>query len=101
MGRGAVRRLQPALRIGVSAPMADTPNPLATPDQCAVEERALALQDHPDVQRARQICTLLWTNATAWPSRDQADRFDPMIDEYMFHHAMRAANGDANFPLVA
>jgi hypothetical protein len=76
-------------------------NPLATPAQRVVEDRALDLLDHPDVQRARQICTLLWENATAWPSRDQIDRFEPMIDEYMFHHAMRAANGDANFPEVA
>ena len=41
---------------------------------------------------------MLWKNATGWTSRDQADRFDNMIDEYMFHHAMRAANGDGNFP---
>src|SRR5258706_9822611 len=73
-------------------------NPLATPAQRAIEDRALALLDHPEVKRAREICTKLWKNATGWSSRDQADRFDNMIDEYMFHHAMRAANGDANFP---
>ncbi len=73
-------------------------NPLATPAQRAIEDRALALLTRPELQRARQIVTLLWRNATAWPSRDQADGFDNMIDEYMFHHAMRAANGDANDP---
>jgi len=73
-------------------------NPLATPAQRAVEDRALALLERPELQRARAVVTLLWRNATAWPSRDQADRFEGMIDEYMFHHAMRAANGDPNHP---
>lgn len=73
-------------------------NPLATPAQRAVEDRAMALLERPDLQRAREIVTLLWRNATAWPSRDQADRFETMIDEYMFHHAIRAANGDPNDP---
>lgn len=73
-------------------------NPLATPAQAMVEERAMRLLAHADVQRARAVVTTLWRNATAWPSRDQADRFDAMIDEYMFHHAMRAANGDSSDP---
>lgn len=76
-------------------------NPLATADQRAVEERALALLARPELERARTIVTMLWNNAVAWPLRDQADRFANMIDEYMFHHAFRAANGDANNPLVA
>lgn len=76
-------------------------NPLATPGQREVEDRALALLDRPELQRARAIVTMLWQNVAAWPSRDQADRFGNMIDEYMFHHAMRAANGDANFPQAA
>ena len=75
-----------------------TTNPLATPAQREVEDRAMALLARPEMERVRQIVTLLWNNATAWPSRDQRDRFAPMIDEYMFHHAMRAANGDANHP---
>ncbi len=76
-------------------------NPLATASQREVEDRALALLQRPELERARTIATLLWQNVAAWPSRDQADRFANMIDEYLFHHAMRAANGDANFPLVA
>ncbi|MDG2003239.1 MAG: hypothetical protein P8J20_07900 [Novosphingobium sp.] len=75
-----------------------TGNPLATTAQRMIEDRALALLKRPELERARTIARLLWNNATAWPSRDQADRFDNMIDEYMFHHAMRAANGDANDP---
>jgi hypothetical protein len=76
-------------------------NPLATAGQRMIEDRALALLARPELQRARSIVTMLWKNVAGWPSRDQADRFDNMIDEYMFHHAMRAANGDANFPEVA
>ncbi|MEZ5735317.1 MAG: hypothetical protein R3E09_05835 [Novosphingobium sp.] len=73
-------------------------NPLATSAQREIEDRALALLRRPELERARAIVTMLWRNAVAWPSRDQADRFDNMIDEYMFHHAMRAANGDPNYP---
>ncbi len=75
-----------------------TNNPLATPAQRMVEDKAMALLARPEMERVRQVVTLLWNNATAWPSRDQRDRFAPMIDEYMFHHAMRAANGDVNHP---
>ena len=73
-------------------------NPLATEAQRRIEDTAMALLARPEMERIRQVVTLLWNNATAWPSRDQRDRFQPMIDEYMFHHAMRAANGDANHP---
>lgn len=76
-------------------------NPLATPEQIAVEDKALTLLKRPDIERVRAMVTMLWKSATAWPSRDQADRFDGMIDEYMFHHAMRAANSDANFPVAS
>jgi hypothetical protein len=76
-------------------------NPLATVDQRAVEDKALALLERPELERVRAGVTMLWRNVAAWPSRDQADRFDNMIDEYMFHHAMRAANGDSANPKVA
>ncbi|MDE2301190.1 MAG: hypothetical protein KGK11_01355, partial [Sphingomonadales bacterium] len=76
-------------------------NPLATPAQKRIEDRALALLDRPELQRARQIVTLLWQNVAAWPARDQADRFANMIEEYLFHHAFRAANGDPDHPEVA
>ncbi len=76
-------------------------NVLATRDQCQVEELALALMQRPEMARARQIAGILWRNAMAWPARDQMDRFDNMIEEYLFHYAMRAANGDAQYPRVA
>jgi hypothetical protein len=76
-------------------------NPIATLDQREVEDQALALLERPELQRARQIVTMLWQSVAAWPARDQADRFANMIDEYMFHHAFRAANGDPAVPRVA
>ena len=76
-------------------------NPLATQAQRRIEDRALALLDRDDMKRVRATVTLLWKNVADWPARDQADRFANMIDEYMFHHAFRAANGDANHPEVA
>jgi hypothetical protein len=78
-----------------------TSNPLATEAQRRIEDRALALLQRDDLKRVRGVVTLLWQNVAAWPSRDQAGRFDNMIDEYMFHHAFRAANGDTNYPEVA
>lgn len=77
------------------------PNPLATEAQRRIEDRAMALLQRDDIKRVRSVVTLLWKNVAAWPARDQADRFDNMIDEYMFHHAFRAANGDAGHPEVA
>jgi hypothetical protein len=76
-------------------------NPLATPEQREVEDLALALLERPELRRARQIVTMLWQSVAAWPARDQADRFPNMIDEYLFHHAFRAANGDPARPRVA
>ena len=76
-------------------------NPFFTPAQKAIEDRAMALLRRPEMERVRTIVTMLFRNAVAWPSRGQMDRFDSMIDEYLFHHAMRAANGDANHPVAA
>lgn len=76
-------------------------NPLATTDQREVEDRALALLRRPELERVRKVVTMLWESVAAWPSRDQADRFPNMIEEYLFHHAMRAANGDAADPKVS
>lgn len=78
-----------------------TTNPLATQAQRRIEDRAMALLERSDLQRVRGVVEMLWKNVAGWPARDQADRFDNMIDEYMFHHAFRAANGDSNNPEVA
>ena len=76
-------------------------NPLATTAQREVEDRAIALLGRPGLQRARAVVTMLWRSVAAWPARDQEDRFENMIDEYMFHHAMRSANSDPNAPQIA
>jgi len=75
-------------------------NPLATEGQLRIEDIALRLLEHPEVAKVRDIVTLLWDSATHWPMREQASRRDQAIDDHMFHHAMRAANRDANNPEV-
>lgn len=77
-----------------------TANHLATTDQHDVEDTALRLLKLPALERARAVAITLWQNAVAWPARDQMNRFDNMIDEYVFHYAIRAANGDAAYPRV-
>ncbi len=76
-------------------------NPVATAEQREIEEVALRLLLRPELLKAREVAIMLWRNAMDYPARDQASRFDAMIDEYMFHYAIRAANSDVNFPRVA
>ncbi len=76
-------------------------NPLTNDAQRLVEDRAMALLQRPEMDRVRAGVTMLWQSVATWQSRDQADRFDNMIEEYLFHHAMRAANSDPDHPQVA
>jgi hypothetical protein len=76
-------------------------NPCATESQRIVEDRALALLKRPELERARAVVTMLFDSVHGWPERDQQPLHAEMVDEYIFHHAFRAANGDANFPHVA
>jgi hypothetical protein len=78
-----------------------TRNPLATVDQREVEEIALRLLQRAEMRRGRELVTLLWRNVMAYPAADQMDRFDNMIDEYMFHFALRAANSDGRRPRIS
>ena len=71
--------------------LSDT-NPAATVDQRDLEGKALELLQRPELKRARDIVTMLWRSVMAWPARDQMDRFDNMIEEYLFHYALHAAN---------
>jgi hypothetical protein len=75
-------------------------NPIANVDQRDLERLALRLLDHPEVKRARAAADHLFRQAMADPLRDQMSRFDQMIDEYVFHHALRGANSDAAHPKV-
>jgi hypothetical protein len=76
-------------------------NPLATIEQRELETTALRLLTQPQLQRARTIASVLWRNAVAYPARDQMTRFENMLDEYLFHYALRAANSDACYPKIA
>jgi hypothetical protein len=76
-------------------------NPLATVDQQETETVALRLLVRAELQRARAVATLLWRNAVAYPAREQMNRFDNMIDEYVFYHVLRAANSDGYHPRIA
>ncbi|HEX4376799.1 MAG TPA: hypothetical protein VHZ99_06585 [Steroidobacteraceae bacterium] len=76
-------------------------NPLATTEQREVEDTALRLMQHPRIQKARSVVTLLWRSAVGYPAREQMDRFDNMIEEYVFSHVFRAANSDGAHPRVA
>jgi hypothetical protein len=75
-------------------------NPIATVEQRELEIVALRLLGRPELQRAREIVSTLWRQVMAYPARDQMSRFENMIDEYMFHFTLRAANGDACHPKV-
>ncbi|TGD71321.1 hypothetical protein E4634_18795 [Mangrovimicrobium sediminis] len=75
-------------------------NPLATADERALEDLALRLLCSPAVARVRPIVEMLWRNGIAYPAREQMDRFDDMLEEYLFHHALRAANSDPRYPRV-
>lgn len=76
-------------------------NPLATVDQREVEDRALRLLEGPALKRARTAAAHLWRNASAYPARDQMSQFEKMIDEYLFNHALWAANIDAADPKIS
>jgi hypothetical protein len=78
-----------------------TSNPVATEAQRRIEDRALALLERPELERARAVVAMLFNAVHGWPERDQQQLHASMVDEYLFHHAFRAANGDAMFPEVA
>jgi hypothetical protein len=86
----------------VNAPGGTSPNgnPVASQDQRDIEDLAIAILARPEMARAKTIAEMLWRNAVAWPARAQMDRFDNMIEEYLFHYAFRAANGDPAYPRV-
>lgn len=75
-------------------------NPCATTEQRALQELALRVMAHPDVQRARAIVSVLWKNAAAYPARHQMDLFDAAVEEYVFYYVLRAVNGDGDYPKI-
>src|SRR5262245_46130569 len=75
-------------------------NPAATSDQRDLEATALRLLQRSALQKARSIATVLWRNVMGYSAREQMSRFENMIDEYVFHYALRAANSNARRPGV-
>lgn len=75
-------------------------NPLATVEQQETEKRALRLLERPEFKQAREVTAHRWRNAVGYPARHQMSRFDSMIDEYVFHHALWAANSDPCYPKI-
>jgi hypothetical protein len=75
-------------------------NPIANIDQRDLEALALRLCERPEVQKARAVATALWRNVVAHPAREQMSRFENMIDEYVFHYALRGANSDGWNPRI-
>lgn len=76
-------------------------NPYATAGQRLIEDRAIALLARPELDRARTVVNMLFGAVHGWPERDQPALHAAMVEEYLFHHAFRAANGDPNHPQVA
>jgi hypothetical protein len=76
-------------------------NALATVDQQEVEGIALRLRARPAMQKARGLIAYLWREVMEHPAHEQMPDFEGMLDEYLFHHALRAAASDAAAPRIA
>jgi hypothetical protein len=75
-------------------------NAIATSDQLEVEDTARRLLQRPALQQVRGKLAYLWREVLAYPAREQMAEFEPMLDEYLFHHALRAATGDRKRPRI-
>jgi hypothetical protein len=76
-------------------------NAIATTDQVEVEDIALRLIARPELQKARAVAGYLWREVTEYAARDQMSRFEGMLEEYFFHHALRAVASDPGYPKIA
>lgn len=75
-------------------------NPVANADQKAMEDTALRIIARPELERPRMIATYLWREVMQHEAGEQMTMFGDMVDEYVFHYAMRAAASDGNHPGV-
>jgi hypothetical protein len=73
-------------------------NPQATTDQRELEGKALRLLERPELRKARTMAAYLWREVAEHPISDQMSRFESMMDEYMFHYALRSVASDAAHP---
>ncbi|MGE0384635.1 MAG: hypothetical protein AB7Q97_07870 [Gammaproteobacteria bacterium] len=76
-------------------------NPIANVDQREVEDVAVRLLAHPDVARAREQAGMLWRSVMEQASGAQWPLFEPMLDEYVYNYALKAALADPDRPRVA
>jgi hypothetical protein len=76
-------------------------NPIATVDQRDIEAMALEIYHRPVLTAARAQVTQRWKMLVGKEFSDEAwSRFDSLLDEWMFHYALMAVNGDSNYPRV-
>lgn len=88
------------MKLGGEGYFLSAENPTATIEQRELEGLALRLMVRPELQRARNIISILWKNAAAWPARDQMDLFEAAVEEYVFYYVLRTVNGDAAYPKI-
>lgn len=74
-------------------------NPIATPDQHAVERQALALAQHPFIRRTRDEVRAHWLAQVA-PGPELRACFDWAFEEVMFGAAVWSLNQDPQYPKV-
>ena len=79
--------------------MPELVNPVATEDQHAVEEEALALVAHPSVRKVRDEVRAHWLERAA-PSPAMRACFDDAFEEVMFCAAVWSLNQDPQRPRV-
>ncbi len=75
-------------------------NPIATTDQCEAEELALRLIGRPEVQKAVNLVTYLWRDGMLIRGAEEEERFENLLKEYAFHHALKAATRDPESPRI-
>ncbi|MCB2078505.1 MAG: hypothetical protein KDE55_12510 [Novosphingobium sp.] len=75
-------------------------NPVANVDQRRMEDTALRIIARPELERPRMLATYLWREVMEHEAGEQYDQFDSMVEEYIFHYAMRAAASDGQHPGV-
>lgn len=74
-------------------------NPLANRAQCAAEETALRVLEHPVYREARRRSGFLWRLAYGEDAREEAlPCFEEAMDEYAFNYLLKAVASDENHP---
>lgn len=77
-------------------------NPLATTEQREGEELAMRALASETVQQARELVAMRWKTLAGRdaPAEAWGPRFDELIEEFAFNYCLKAAAGDANYPIV-